>query len=89
MTTDAVYPTDEASMDALHQATDKVQLVDGLAKAKELGSTRLVNTVLLGALSAQLDIAADAWLSVIERRVPPKYADLNRQAFRAGRGGAL
>ena len=30
-------------------------------------------------------LAADTWLKVIIARVPPKYADLNRQAFHAGR----
>ena len=88
MTSNAVYPSEEALMAALHQASERVLLVDGLGKAEELGSTRLVNTVLLGALSAQLEIAPAVWLSVIERRVPPKYVELNRTAFWAGRGQA-
>lgn len=85
MTADAIYPPDDAISAALRQVTESVQLVDGLGKAEALGSTRLVNTVLLGALSAHLDIEPAVWLSVIERRVPPKYVEMNRAAFWAGR----
>ena len=87
MTAGAVYPSDEAIAAALGQVTATVQLVDGLAKAEELGNTRLVNTVLLGALSAHMDIDPAVWLSVIERRVPRKYVEINRLAFWAGRTG--
>ncbi|HHN94140.1 MAG TPA: indolepyruvate oxidoreductase subunit beta, partial [Anaerolineae bacterium] len=43
------------------------------------------NTVLLGALSTRLDVEPEIWLAVISRRVPPKYVELNRQAFQEGR----
>ena len=86
MTADAVYPADEAITAALRQVTGQVQLVDGLLKAEELGNTRLVNTVLIGAVSAHLDIDPAVWLSVIERRVPRTYVEANRMAFWAGRG---
>jgi indolepyruvate ferredoxin oxidoreductase beta subunit len=52
--------------------------------AQRLGNMRLVNTIVLGALSTYLEVDSTIWLNVIERRVPPKYADLNRQAFREG-----
>lgn len=87
MTAGAVYPDVDAITAALRTATDAVQLVDGLAQAEALGSTRLVNTVLLGALSAHLEIDPAVWLSVIERRVPRKYVEMNRAAFWAGRKG--
>jgi indolepyruvate ferredoxin oxidoreductase beta subunit len=87
MTSGAVYPGEEAISAGLHLATEHVQLVAGLTKAEELGNTRLVNTVLLGALSAHLDVDAAVWLAVIERRVPPKFVEMNRQAFWAGRAG--
>jgi hypothetical protein len=49
--------------------------------------------VLLGALSALMEreglagteLPADVWISVITGRVPPKYVELNIQAFNAGR----
>jgi Pyruvate/2-oxoacid:ferredoxin oxidoreductase gamma subunit len=45
----------------------------------------MTNTVLLGALSTRLDVAPEIWLSVIEGRVPPRYAAPNREAFWEGR----
>ena len=86
MTAGAVYPTDEALDAALRRVTDQGQVVDGLAKAEELGNPRLANTVLIGALSTHLDIDPAVWLSVIERRVPHKYVEANRLASWAGRG---
>ena len=59
--------------------------VDGLSIAEELGNSRTANVVLLGALSGLLDMKPDPWLEVMETRVPPKFIDINREAFTAGR----
>jgi Pyruvate/2-oxoacid:ferredoxin oxidoreductase gamma subunit len=32
-----------------------------------------------------VELSAETWLNVIIQRVPPKYVELNRQAFDAGR----
>ena len=82
---DAVYPSDEDILAAVHARTDDVLEVEGLATAERLGNPRLANTVLLGALSTRLSVAPETWLAVIERRVPPKYVELNREAFWEGR----
>ena len=82
---DATYPSDGEVLDLVRARTADVILIDALAIAEDLGNTRMVNTVVLGALSARLDVDAATWLSVIEERVPPKYAELNRKAFRHGR----
>ncbi len=82
---DAVYPADEDILAAVHACTDDVTLVEGLATAERLGNPRLANTVLLGTLSTRLDVPPETWLAVIERRVPPKYVELNREAFWEGR----
>lgn len=81
---EAVYPTDAEIWDAVHTRTQDVTPVEGLATAKRLGNPRLTNTVLLGALSTRLDVPSETWLAVIERRVPPKYVELNRRAFLEG-----
>ncbi len=86
MTEGAEYPSDEAIGAALRQVAGEVQVVEGMAKADELGNARLANTVLLGALSAHLDMDPSVWLSVIERRVPRKHVEANRMACWAGRG---
>jgi indolepyruvate ferredoxin oxidoreductase beta subunit len=82
---DAVYPSDEEILLAVHARTEDVTMVAGLGIAERLGNPRLANTVLLGALSTRLDVSSERWLAVIERRVPPKYVELNREAFWEGR----
>lgn len=82
---DGVYPSGEDILAAVRACTADVMEVEGLATAERLGNPRLANTVLLGALSTRLDVEPETWLSVVERRVPPKYAALNREAFWEGR----
>jgi indolepyruvate ferredoxin oxidoreductase beta subunit len=81
----AAYPEDERLRAALSKITGDVHWVDGVGIAEELGNLRVANVVLLGALSAILDMDEDVWLQIIEQRVPERYVDLNRQAFRRGR----
>ncbi len=79
------YPDDEAIKAAFAPVTDKVFWVKGVAIAEELGNAKAANVVLLGALSQILEMDAEPWLKVIEGRVPPKFVELNRKAFQAGR----
>jgi indolepyruvate ferredoxin oxidoreductase beta subunit len=85
---DQVYPEDEKVLELVRTRTEDVTFIDGLAIAEELGNTRMVNTVVLGALASRLEVDEETWLSVIEERVPPKYVELNRKAFRRGRQAA-
>jgi len=81
----AHYPS-RAELEATYeQLTDRLYLVPGTTLAQELGNARAGNVVLLGALSTFLDLPPETWLEVIAARVPPKYVDLNRQAFLKGR----
>lgn len=82
---DAIYPPDEELVELLKARTADVVLIDGLDIARQLGDPRLVNTVLLGALSTRLEVSPEVWLEVIEQRVPARYAEMNRQAFLEGR----
>jgi len=83
---DWIYPPEQDILTAVHLRTDKVVVVDGLAIGERLGKAQLANSVLLGALSRQIpDIDPDVWTTVIQRRVPKKYAELNRTAFWEGR----
>lgn len=63
-------------------------LVDGLALAITAGNAKTANTVLIGALSKQLEIEESFWLAAIEKMVPPKAAQINRKAFYLGRDAA-
>jgi len=79
------YPDDERIGAVLAQVTHDVRWVDGITIAGELGNVRVANVVLLGALSALLDVPESIWLEVIEARVPARTVELNRRAFRRGR----
>jgi len=81
----AHYPSEEELRAVYGRVTDRFYLVPGADLAEELGNARAANVVLLGALSSFLDVPAETWLAVIEKRVPPRYVELNRQAFLAGR----
>ena len=56
--------------------------------ASSLGNVRAANVVLLGALSHYLDLSVEAWQYAIDERVPPKFREVNRRAFEAGRAAA-
>jgi indolepyruvate ferredoxin oxidoreductase beta subunit len=81
----AHYPTGDELRSAYDALTGRLVLVPGSAIARELGNIRAANVVLLGALSTFLEVPEDTWLQVIEARVPPRYVELNRQAFLSGR----
>ncbi len=57
--------------------------------AKQAGSSKAVNVVLLGALSTQMPYPLELWLEVIGARVPQKFKDVNVAAFNAGRTWTL
>lgn len=59
--------------------------LDALAKAKEVGSELLVNTLLLGVLSKRLSLPEKTWREVLVRRFGAKMLDLNLKAFDTGR----
>jgi len=81
----AHYPSEEELRATYAALTDCLHIVPGTAIAQELGNARTANVVLLGAVSTFLNVPQETWLQVIEARVPPKYAELNRQAFLRGR----
>jgi indolepyruvate ferredoxin oxidoreductase beta subunit len=81
----ATYPDEEAVQKALQAATDRVYHVPGLDIAQNLGNAKVLNVVLLGALSALLSVETVVWENVLRERVPPRFAELNLQAFHGGR----
>lgn len=81
----AHYPSEEELRAVYERITDRFYVVPGAELAEKLGNARAANVVLLGVLSSFFDLPAETWLSVIEKRVPPRYVELNRQAFFAGR----
>lgn len=63
-------------------------VMDAGAIAREVGSPRSTNVVLVGALSTALPFAVEEWQDAIRRRVPPKTVDANLKAFARGREAA-
>jgi indolepyruvate ferredoxin oxidoreductase beta subunit len=81
----ANYPDGETIDHALRAAAAHVYRVPGLRIAQEQGNTRVVNAVLLGAVSALLPVKAKVWADVVKERVPSRFAELNLRAFAKGR----
>lgn len=52
--------------------------------ARQAGSAKCANIVLLGALAHGLPYSAESWEEQIRLRVPPKTIDMNIEAFRLG-----
>ncbi|NLB15339.1 MAG: indolepyruvate oxidoreductase subunit beta [Clostridiales bacterium] len=78
----SVYPYDEI-MDFLKSTVKRLTLVDSEAAAAQLDSSRVLNVVLLGAAarSGELGIDEDALLSAIDKIIPEKFRQLNREAL--------
>jgi indolepyruvate ferredoxin oxidoreductase, beta subunit len=81
----ARYPSMEDTEAHLLKAVRSVYLVRALDVAKELGQTRVLNVVLLGALSGLTEIEPEVWVEVIRARVPAKAVEMNVEGFRRGR----
>ena len=97
---DGVLITNDESIKPLPVLTGKIEMPRAARKtlasygakvvpaellAKQAGSTKVVNIVLLGALSAYLDYPEEVWESVIEQRVPARFKDVNLKAFAMAR----
>jgi indolepyruvate ferredoxin oxidoreductase beta subunit len=76
---------------ALLRAKAKVHEVDGIGIAEKLGNTLVVNTILLGALSAlpEIPVKAESFQQAIAGRLKEKYINLNLKAFQLGRESVL
>lgn len=75
------------NMDAqLAEANALVIPADDLAR--EAGTAKAANVVLLGALSTRLDFDVEIWKECVAKRVPAKYLNENLAAFEKGRAFA-
>ncbi len=77
----------EEMMALIRQRALNVYEVDGLAIAKKLGNLMVVNTVLLGAVSAipENPIKQESFQQAISSRLKEKYISLNLKSFQQGR----
>ncbi len=59
-------------------------VVDALALAKEAGSLKAVNVVLIGVMAKSTNIPYEIWIDTIRDTVPGKFLDINIKAFELG-----
>jgi indolepyruvate ferredoxin oxidoreductase, beta subunit len=76
------YPA--LAIDALVREVGDVRACDALAIAREVGSPKAVNSVLLGVLATTLPFSEAAWHEALEGNVPRGSLAGNERAFRAG-----
>ena len=81
----AHYPEPAQLAGVLDQVTCDHVLVPAVDLATQAGNARAHNVVLLGALSAALDLEPALWLEVVGRHVPAKALAVNQRAFELGR----
>ena len=62
----------------------RVFSIDAMAKAEELGNTRVFNTVVLGMAARHMNYSKEQWVEVIKSKVPPMTIDINLAGFEAG-----
>ena len=79
----AEYPKD--LVNKIKAKNIKIDALDCLNLAKEAGSAKAVNIVLLGRLSHYFDFDESLWIAAIEKNVPKKFLELNKKAFNLGK----
>ena len=78
-------------LEMIQKGAGRVYQIDAINKAEKLGSFLVVNTILLGALSAlpENPIAKKSFEEAISKRFKEKFVKLNLQAFESGRDSVV
>jgi indolepyruvate ferredoxin oxidoreductase beta subunit len=82
---EAEYPDRERILALLRKSAKSVVVIPGLQTALDLKEARVLNIVMMGALSGLLKNEGKIWEEVVRKRVPKKFLDLNLEAYRRGR----
>jgi indolepyruvate ferredoxin oxidoreductase beta subunit len=78
----AVYPAD--ARERLTAAYANLIYVEAEDLARQAGTVRAANMVVVGAMSRALDLPAEAWRTAIEQSVAAKHVAANLKAFELG-----
>jgi len=62
----------------------KTELIEAAKIANELGNSKTMNVVLLGALIKEMGLEAIDWEKIIAETVKAKFIDINKEAFKRG-----
>jgi len=80
----AEYP--KGIVEALMAAGVNLQAFDAFSLARQAGSDKAVNVVLLGAMAKHMDIPMETWQAAIRDNVKPVFVEMNLKAFELGYG---
>lgn len=58
--------------------------INGGEIAKELGNSKVLNSVVLGLAAKHIGFDKSLWIDVLQSTVPPKTVEINTKAFEAG-----
>lgn len=61
-----------------------LKVIDALPLAKEAGTIKAVNVVLIGFLAKSMEVKKEVWIEAIKETVPEKFLEMNLKAFEAG-----
>ena len=86
-----IKPKKEEELMQILREKARVHEVDGVGLAEKLGNMLVVNTILLGALSAlpEVPVKAESFKQAIAGRLKEKYINMNLKAFQLGRDSVL
>ena len=82
----AKYP--ENLIEKMQEKGIDVTAVDALSLAEEAGNAKVSNVVLMGVVSQRTDFPEELWQNALEQCVPPKFLELNKNAFELGKKAA-
>ena len=78
----AVYPS--GVLNELEKKGVDIYALDALALAKEAGSAKAANVVLLAKFAKLTNIPEEKWIKAVEETVAPKFLEINKKAFALG-----
>jgi indolepyruvate ferredoxin oxidoreductase beta subunit len=78
-------PYPEIDAEFLSRYFPKLVYLNAVETATALGNVKTANIILLGAMSNQLDLPDDAWITAIRQSVKEKFIDINLKAFQKGK----
>jgi indolepyruvate ferredoxin oxidoreductase beta subunit len=79
------YPSDEKIINLLRQQTDRIYLVEGTRRARELGNVRTLNIFMLGCVSLFLPFRVRSCKFSLSQHLPASLQQINLAAFDQGR----
>jgi len=79
------YPTDKEITDILKRRADRIYLINGTSRTRELGNIRTLNMFLLGCASLFLPLKVSIWKDSISQYLKPSIRQINITAFSQGR----